>query len=256
MPHLLRPQGPLPARIYWTRRLMLLVLVAVVVLLVWWLVGRGGSAGADPSAAAQAPSSGPQRQGKTAPDPTPPSTRPPQTVTSTHQQKQETKPTPSESTASLTQPTPTHQTPTRTTPTTATATADAGAVDRTCDPRSVDLKLKVSDVASGEPGKVRFVLSSAKPCMLTITPDTLAVKVTSGSDTIWSSVDCPDDVPARRLEVPTDPKAVYTFTWNGHRSTDQCRGVGSVAEPGGYWVHAALIGGEPHKAYFDVTAAN
>ena len=34
----MRPSGPLPARVYWVRRLLVLAVVVLVVALVWWLL--------------------------------------------------------------------------------------------------------------------------------------------------------------------------------------------------------------------------
>ncbi len=91
-------------------------------------------------------------------------------------------------------------------------------------------------------------------CTLQITPDSLVLRITSGSDVVWSSDDCPDSVPARQLVVRADPATTYGFTWNGRRSVQGCLSPGAMATPGGYWVEAALVGADIHKAYFDVTA--
>jgi hypothetical protein len=88
---------------------------------------------------------------------------------------------------------------------------------------------------------------------LAITPDTLVTRVTSGSDVIWSSGDCPDTLLAKEVVVRSDPATVYEFQWNGRRSNDACGGPGTVAPPGGYWVEAAIVGGEPQRAFFDIT---
>ncbi|MBA3232475.1 MAG: hypothetical protein H0T17_00775 [Propionibacteriales bacterium] len=79
------------------------------------------------------------------------------------------------------------------------------------------------------------------------------MKVTSGAETIWSSDDCPDELLARQIVVRRDPPTAYRFTWNGQRSTEGCQPDGRAIAPGGYWVEAAFIGGEPHKAFFDIT---
>ena len=45
----MRPRGPLPPRIYWTRRLLIIGIAVVVSALLWWLMagGRSGQASAD-----------------------------------------------------------------------------------------------------------------------------------------------------------------------------------------------------------------
>ena len=80
------------------------------------------------------------------------------------------------------------------------------------------------------------------------------LRITSGDDVVWTSDDCPDKLLAEEVVVRADPAGVYTFRWDGHRSTGSCAGAGPVAKPGGYWVEAALIGADAHKAFFDVRA--
>ncbi len=117
------------------------------------------------------------------------------------------------------------------------------------------MQIEVSDVKAGQSNTATFLLTSndTPACTLSITASSLVVRVTSGVDTVWSSDDCPDALLARQLVVRADPASSYKFTWNGHRSSDGCQLDDEAVEPGGYWVEAALIGGEPHKAYFDVT---
>jgi hypothetical protein len=118
------------------------------------------------------------------------------------------------------------------------------------------MTIDVADSVEGRDNTATFVFElakSAEACTLAITPDTLVVRVTSGADVVWSSGDCPDALLAKAIVVRSDPATVYQFRWNGRRSTDACRVPGAVAPPGGYWVQAALIGGEPHEAFFDVT---
>jgi hypothetical protein len=120
------------------------------------------------------------------------------------------------------------------------------------------MSIEVADSLEGHANTATLVLtvpSGVEACTLPITPDSLVARVTSGSDVVWSSTDCPDAFPAKQVVVRHDPATVYSLNWNGRRSTGHCGSPGSVAPPGGYWVEAALIGGDPHKAYFDVTPA-
>ncbi len=125
-----------------------------------------------------------------------------------------------------------------------------------CDPAKVNLTIHVADSKAGHANTATLLLTiPAGACRLPITPDSLVARVTSGSDVVWSSTDCPDALLARQVVVRHDPAAVYSLTWNGRRSTGGCAAKGEVAAPGGYWIEAALIGGEPHKAYFDIKPA-
>ncbi|MGI8578582.1 MAG: hypothetical protein ACR2KG_11880 [Nocardioidaceae bacterium] len=119
------------------------------------------------------------------------------------------------------------------------------------------MSIKVQDSATGQTNPVDVVLTStATPaCRLAITPSSFELRVTSGGVMVWSSRTCPNALPAREVVVRAHPPSTYRFTWSGHLSNPGCRGLGKAAAPGGYWVEAALIGGNPQRAYFDVTAA-
>jgi hypothetical protein len=90
-------------------------------------------------------------------------------------------------------------------------------------------------------------------CSLGITPKVLELRITSGPATIWQSTSCPDGLAAKSVVVRPTPMTVYSYDWDGRLSPDACSAGGPVAQPGGYWAEAALIGGEPQKAYFEVT---
>jgi hypothetical protein len=121
----------------------------------------------------------------------------------------------------------------------------------------VDITIDVGDSGPGQPNTATFLLRSTRTpaCTLSITPDTMVVRVTSGDDVVWSSDDCPDALHAKQLVAREDPPTAYQFHWNGQRSSENCQPVDATPEPGGYWVEAAMIGGEPHRGYFDIKAA-
>lgn len=256
MSSVLRPRGPLPARVYWTRRLLLLaVAVTVLVLVGAWLApgGRGSqsdaghgdapaSDGTEPTAApaeptiSAAPGQGdadrsyggkPERKDGAAGD----------RDAAGDRTDRDAEP------GDAVQP-----------PEAPVTTAPPARPSGPCEPSAVELTIEVDDSRAGEPNPATLLFRSVDvpACTLGLTPDTLAVQVTSGTDLIWSSTDCPARLPARQLVVRTDPPAVYEFTWSGHRSTPGCVGRGDQALPGGYRVEASLIGGEPANAYFDV----
>ena len=118
------------------------------------------------------------------------------------------------------------------------------------------MKIDVGDSGPGEPDTATLLLNSEKlaACTVSITPDTMTVRVTSGNDVIWSSDDCPDALRAQQVVAREDLPAAYQFRWNGQRSAENCQPVDAIPTTGGYWVEAAMIGGEPHRAYFDIKA--
>lgn len=120
------------------------------------------------------------------------------------------------------------------------------------------MSIEVADSVQGRANAATLVLTvpaSVAACTLRITPDSLEGRVTSGSDVVWSSTDCPDALLARQVVVRSDPASVYSLNWDGRRSTGRCAPPGKVASAGGYWFEAALVGGEPKKAYFDILPA-
>lgn len=248
----MRPSGPLPPGVYWARRLLALSLVLLLVVGVWWLLGRGRGDGPRPTAAGvtQTPGEAGSTQGSQA------MLEPPQSH-DTSPRSQGAGP-PSRTTAPPEPGAPPNKKPDgpggnrlETTPTTPLESPTGN-----CDPRQVDMSIDVADSVEGRSNTATFVFrlpAAASACTLAITPDTLVARVTSGPDIVWSSGDCPDALLAKKIVVRREPATVYAFQWNGRRSTDECRVPGTVAAPGGYWVQAALVGGEPHKAYFDIT---
>jgi hypothetical protein len=209
-----RPSGPLPPRVYWVRRLLLLAIVFLFVLLVWWLVGRVFGKG-DPAEAA-------------APQPTAPA--PSSSDGGHHRTNHHSKPGGKHHGTGQVQPT--------------------GA----CDPADIAVAVVVKDMNEGasNPVKLTFTSTAAAACTLAVTPDSLALRITSGQDLIWSSDNCPDELLATQLVVRRQQATGYTFNWDGYRSTDSCSAPGTVAKPGGYWAEAALIGAGVHRGYFDV----
>ena len=224
---------------YWRRRLALALFVVLVAGGVWWFVARASAAdGADPSrsdAGATVPTAPSPSSGKTAPP-------------AGHA-------TGSKSKASRPQTSP------RTSPDRSPATGNGPAVSRParpsgpCDPATTRLELDVSDAEAGDANAATLLFSStrARACTLDITAKTLAVRVTSGPDVVWSSEHCPDALRAKRIVVRSDPPTAYEFVWNGRRSAEGCGAVSELPAPGGYWVEAALIGGDPQRAFFDLT---
>ena len=231
----MRPTGPLPPRVYWTRRVVLVVAVALVAALVWFLVS--GSGRADDSAAGDA------KQTSAPPETT--STTPADDSTTGSQSPRQQ---PQQKPERHQQPKPQRQQKPKRAPL-AQPTGD-------CKPQDVDMKIDVGDSAPGEPNTATLLLSSEKlaACTLSITPDTMTVRVTSGNDVIWSSDDCPDALRAQQVVAREDLPAAYQFRWNGQRSAENCQPVDAIPTTGGYWVEAAMIGGEPHRAYFDIKA--
>jgi len=216
-----RPRGPLPARVYWTRRLLLLAVAFGLVFGVARLLGSGG--GGDPqaqpvgatvttSAPAHAPTTGPGT----------PATVPATGATGKNKQASPT-------------PTP------------------LATPSGTCADSDVVAAPSVKGTAyAGRSVVFTMTLTTATSpaCTWEVSPSALVVKVTSGSDRIWSTQECPGAVAKQSVVVRKDHPVEVSVAWNGQRSDSDCTRSTAWAEPGYYHVTTAAFGSEPADAQF------
>ncbi len=92
----------------------------------------------------------------------------------------------------------------------------------------------------------------SEACTWRVSPDTLTVKITSGKDDIWSTRQCPRAVRTRDVVVRRDASSMVEVVWNGKRSDDECSRLTDWALPGWYHVAAAALAGEPSDAQFEL----
>jgi hypothetical protein len=218
MPPLTR--GPLPARVYWVRRLMVIGTALLLVLAVGRLLGNG-SDGSDDGSAAQLAAD----NASTSPSASEPSA-PTQSATGKGKRK-----TPKAD------PSPTLAAPTG-----------------ECVGSDVAVTPKVQQAVAGRDVMVVLQLRTlvSEACTWRVGAASLAVAITSGDDDVWSSQDCPKAIPSREVVVR---KAVTTnvgITWRAKRSDDNCTKFTTWAMPGWYHVTAAALGGEPSDLQFEL----
>ncbi|MDO7868564.1 hypothetical protein [Nocardioides jiangxiensis] len=212
------PRGPLPARVYWVRRGIVLGVALLLVLVVGRLL-TGGSDGTDQA-------SGPRDSA--------------QLVGS--------------QTSQTTDPTASSSATTATTETTA-GTKGLPLAEPTgpCDPDKVTVTPVGGKRANdGHVAMILAVGTSEEACTFTFSPESVVVKIESGSDSIWSSQQC-SVLPTQDLVVRAAKPAAATFTWNGHRSDATCSRSTAWALPGTYHAIAATLGGEPTDTAFELT---
>ena len=105
-------------------------------------------------------------------------------------------------------------------------------------------------MTSGVAGR-RVVLTLAlsttrsEACTWTVGSESLAYKITDDDGTVWSSADCPEQVPSTTVVVRRDLLTTFRLDWNGLESSRDCPASMDPADPGTYAVQAAAIGGEP-----------
>src|SRR6478735_11792151 len=152
-----RPRGPLPARVYWTRRLLVLGLAFLLVFVIGRVLGGGSdgsSSGGDTARqVAGEPSTTPASNGAA----------PSSTATSRPTTVRKAKPTK----PPLAQP------------------------DGPCDPEDVSVEPTIRREIAGSPIRIVFRLVTDVPaCSFTFSNNTVAVKIISGNDRIWTSQEC------------------------------------------------------------------
>lgn len=247
----MRPRGPLSPRVYWTRRVLVIALLVVVALLVWWAMPGGGSgASANPEPGGTSPA-------VNHPASTPSTGSGAGTGQGSGQHTPKTPPRTSHTPGGTTTSGPTHTTTPATPPTTTTPTVPLTSPTGACDPTTVRLALSVDSIPTGYGTTVKIAMSTSdgSTCSLGLRPSLLVAKITSGIATVWQSGNCPDALPAKNVVVRPEPGVVYSFRWNGRVSPYGCT-ADRVADPGTYWAHAALVGGQPRQASFVVTEPN
>ncbi|MGN6130572.1 MAG: hypothetical protein ACTHOK_09575 [Nocardioidaceae bacterium] len=222
-----RPRGPLPPRVYWFRRAVVLVLAfALVYGLAHLLGGRSDSPQARPVQAAvgstttAAPTVQPSR-------PVPPGSA--KAVKKGKNVKVGNRVTPTATPTPLAMP-----------------TGPCSTDDVQASPKVV------GDVYAGSPVTftVRLHTTTSPACYWKVNPRRLVVRLTSGSDRIWSTQDCPHAVPTERVVVRNDHYTPVEVTWHGQRSDGTCSRTTPWAQPGYYHVQTAVLGSEPAEVQF------
>jgi hypothetical protein len=105
-----------------------------------------------------------------------------------------------------------------------------------------------------QPIVIRLGLQGLQPaCTFKVSPESLAVKITSGNDRIWSSQDCPDAIKGSDVVVRSGVPTYVNVVWSGRRSDDTCSRNTSWANAGFYHVFAAALGSTPTDVQFEVT---
>ncbi len=203
-------RGPLSPAVYWRRRLFVLGLAATMVVMIAGVL-RGGSdgSGGDPDDRAA------QVAGTPLSSPSDDPTRGPG--------KKRNKPP--------------------ATPTSTPLPAPTGA----CTEGDILVEPVVEQAVAGRDVLIVLELRTrvAEACTWQVSSMHVTLKVTSGSDDIWASRQCPRSVPVKDVVVRQDYTTKVGVIWNGRRSDTGCTRMTGWALPGYYHVAAAALGGEP-----------
>ncbi|WP_061963349.1 hypothetical protein [Demequina aurantiaca] len=136
------------------------------------------------------------------------------------------------------------------------ASANAAAASRACGPEDLTITTTANpaDVAAGSPVTfdVDLAQDGSSPCLLDTTADGTELLITSGSDRIYSSTDCPADeaVAATQLVLEPGTEDTVAVTWNGKRSAPDCEEVSASPRAGTYNAALTVQGIESDSAVF------
>lgn len=279
MPSLRQPVGPLPASIYWRRRLVVLVAVAAVVALLFWLMSDqgGGGDGATGKAAQAAPSQTQPPAEAITPGASPSgpanNSRPGGGGTGGANPTGGAVSGSGGGDVSLSTggtggaPNPAPATGGSATGGSAAGGTSGGAAGGTsggggtppvntsevmalpvCASSQVTLELASAQNSYQPKDKPKLTLtvhnSSGANCRVDLGRTASAITVTaSNGDRIWSSGDCPADRGGNWAQIPANGGLTETFTWDRGRSKPQCATADPAAAPAGtYLVVADLTG--------------
>lgn len=209
-------RGPLPAKVYWRRRVVVLGLGLLLVLLAGRVIGGSGD-GQDQAVDKATQAAGEPTESVPSDDPT--TTGPKKTK----KPKQPQEPV-------LAQP------------------------DGPCMDSDILITPTVAEAVAGRPVIVTLELRTAtsEACTWRVGAGHVTMKITSGTDEIWSSRQCPRAVPVQDVVVRSAVTTFVDVPWKARRSDDGCPVQTQWALPGTYHVAAAALGGEPAEARFEL----
>ena len=225
-----RPRGPLPARVYWTRRLVVLGVPLLLVVVLARVLG-GSSDGKDATSGTAAQAGATVDQTSAAP------TAGPTAGVNTGKGKKNRKKRQQETLPPE---------PVLAEPSGPCADSDIVATPAiTSAPGGADIPLTIN---------LRTLVAEA--CTWQVSPQTMTVTITSGSDFIWSTRECPAAIAVQDVVVRQAVDTPVVVTWaEGKRSDETCSGRTDWAIPGFYHVLAAALGGEATDVQFELLPA-
>ena len=90
-----------------------------------------------------------------------------------------------------------------------------------------------------------LINGSGQTCTATVNRDNFELRIYSGSDRIWSTMDCATIVKPLTRTLKAEQAMAWKLTWNGRRSRTGCQSRAEIPRPGTYYATAQLAGAEP-----------
>lgn len=226
-------RGPLPARVYWTRRILVIGVALGLVLAVVQLASLAlGGGSEEPDQAVQvAVETEPQET------PTAEATDPAVARDDPDQDQGQGKGKKDRKRDRDTEPV-------------------LAAPEGPCVDRDIAVTPTAEDTVAGDP--ITFVLELrtilTEACTWEVSSESLTVKITSGDDDIWSSRECPGAIAREDVVLRNNVSTQLKVTWSARRSDEECSRLTDWAMPGWYFIEAAALAGEPSDLQFQLTA--
>lgn len=89
-------------------------------------------------------------------------------------------------------------------------------------------------------------------CVLDLKPANFSLTVTSGTDRIWTTADCPKWVPAKKQSLKPQRAYEFTIEWPLRRSAAGCKTTKDVLRPGTYVGTATFADGLKARQVFTI----
>ncbi|WP_151083612.1 hypothetical protein [Nocardioides cynanchi] len=215
-------RGRLPARVYWARRLMVLGTALLLVVGIARLLGGSSDGSSGPDRAAQV--SDTSTKGSAAPSAT--------TAHARHRHHHRSRSRASVSASPVAMPSG---------PCADNDVAITPSVPQPIAGSDITLVLDISTITS-------------PACDWTLSGKSLALKITSGPDLIWTTVQCAKVIPTESLVLRNNVPTRVELTWNARRSEPGCPAVTDWAKLGTYHLHVAALAGQPQDVTFTLVA--
>lgn len=135
----------------------------------------------------------------------------------------------------------------------ASATPTLAAPEGTCAASDVAVVPSVAAPAEADDDiTLRLSLQTleSEACTWQVSRDSVIVKISDGSDVLWTTQQCPAVVPTESVVVRRAVATVVELSWNGKESAAGCSKRTAWVSLGSYTIAAASLGGEPAEAEF------
>ena len=224
-------RGRLPARVYWVRRLVVLGIALLLTVGIARLLGGSSDGSSGPDRATTVADTGSPVKGSSATDPTSPDTTGDGCPTK-NAAKNASKKHATEEVSPVAMP------------------------SGPCAPDDIAITPSVPHPTAGS--DIALVLDvstvTSPACYWKLSGRTLALKITSGADLIWTTVQCARTIPTQDLVLRSSEPTRVRLTWSARRSEPGCPKLTEWALPGTYHLHVAALAGRPQDVTFALVA--